>query len=58
MAEKGTYINSVRQDKFEITATIFMTNILLIWRVQFMKIGCQKVCKWKKVANHWWKSYK
>ena len=38
--------------KFEITATILITNILLIWRVQFMEIGCQGVGKWKKFGNH------
>jgi hypothetical protein len=29
--------------KFEITETILITNILLIWCVQFMEIGCQGV---------------
>jgi hypothetical protein len=38
--------------KFEITATILITNILLIWRVKFMEIGCQGARKWKKVGNH------
>jgi len=33
MAEKGTHINSVRQD----TATILITNILLIWRGTFFE---------------------
>jgi len=32
--------------KFEITTTILITNILLVWRVQFMEIGCQGVRKW------------
>jgi len=60
MAEKGTYVNSVRQDKFEITATILITNILLICRVQYMEIGSQAVRKWKKFGNHCfriWSSY-
>ena len=34
--------------KLEITETILITNILLIWRVQFMEIDCQGVRKWKK----------
>jgi hypothetical protein len=34
--------------KFEITVPLLITNILLIWRLQFMEIGCQGVCKWKK----------
>ena len=25
----------------------------IIWRVQFIEIGCQRVRKWKKVGNHW-----
>ena len=54
MAGKKAHVNSVRQDKFEITATILIRNILLIWWVQFMEIGCQGVRKWKKnVGNHW-----
>jgi hypothetical protein len=51
MAEKGTYVNSVRQDT---TAFGLIVNILLRWRVQFMEIGCQGVRKWKKrVGKHW-----
>ena len=50
--EKGTYVNSVRQDKFEITETILITNILLIWRVQFVEIGSEGVRKWKRFGNH------
>ena len=53
MVERGTYVISVRKDKFEITGTILITNILLIWRVQFMEIGCWGVRKWKKVGKHW-----
>ena len=34
--------------KFETTATILITNILLIRKRQFMEIGCQWVRKWKK----------
>jgi len=34
-----------------MTATILITNILLIWRVQFMEIGCQGARKWKKFGN-------
>jgi len=39
--------------QFEITATILITNFLLIWRVQFMEIGCQGGRRWRKVGNHW-----
>jgi hypothetical protein len=61
MAEKGTYIHTLLGYLFtfstytiEITAAIFITNILLIWRVQFMEIGCQWGTKVKKknVGNH------
>jgi len=56
MAGKCTllgYLFTVTTYKFQITATILITNILLIWRVQFMEIGCQGVRKWKKkVGNH------
>ena len=38
--------------KFEITTTILITYILLIWKVQFMEISCQRVRKLKKVGNH------
>jgi len=31
--------------KFEITAPILITNILLIGRLKFMEIGCQGVRK-------------
>jgi hypothetical protein len=58
MAERGTYVNGVRQDKFEITATILITNILLIRRVQFMEIGSQRVRKWKKFRNHYSRTWK
>ena len=34
--------------KSEITTTILITNILLVWRVQFMAIGCQKGTQVKK----------
>jgi hypothetical protein len=44
MAEKAH--TSTR--KFEVTAPILITNILLIWRLKFMEIGCQVVHKWKK----------
>ena len=38
------YLFTFTTYKFEIT-TILITNILLIWRVRFMKIGCQAVRK-------------
>jgi hypothetical protein len=41
----------VTTHKFAIIATKLITNILLIWRVQFMEICCQGVRKWKKVGN-------
>jgi hypothetical protein len=34
------YLFTVTIYKFKITATILITNILLIWRVQFMEIEC------------------
>jgi hypothetical protein len=40
-----------------MTATILIATLLLIWRVQFMVMGCQGARKWKKVGNHlgsWW----
>jgi hypothetical protein len=43
------YLFAVIIYKFEITATILITNILVIWRVQFKEIRCQGVRKWKKV---------
>jgi hypothetical protein len=36
---------------FETTATILITNILLILRVQFMEIGCQGL---RKEKNKFW----
>jgi hypothetical protein len=54
MAEKGTYVNSVRQDKSqscEINWTLWRVAGLK-WRVQFMEIGCQEVRKGKNVGNH------
>jgi hypothetical protein len=39
-------------NKFEITGTIIITNILVVGTVQFMEIGCQGVHKWKKIGNH------
>ena len=47
------YLSTVTTYKSEVTATVLITKILLIWRVQFMEIGCQGVCKWRKVGNHW-----
>ena len=44
---------TVTKYKFETTATILITNILLIWNVHFMEIGCRGVHKWRKVGNHW-----
>ena len=38
--------------KFEIIATILITNISLIWKVQLMEIRCQGVRKWKMFGNH------
>ena len=55
MAARGTllgYVFTVRIYKFKIT-TILIANILLIWRVQFMEIGCQGLPKWKEGGNHW-----
>ena len=55
VAEKGQihntllgYLFKVTTYKFEITAIISITNILLTWRAQFMEIGCQEVQKWKQ----------
>ena len=44
MAEKA-HTSACRS---EITAPILITNILLIWRLKFMEIACQGLCKWKK----------
>lgn len=44
MAEKGSVLGhlfTVTTHNFEITATILITNILLVRRVQFMELGCQ-----------------
>jgi hypothetical protein len=46
------YLFTVTTYKFELTATKWITNILLIQRVQFMEIGCQGVWEWKKARNH------
>jgi hypothetical protein len=48
MAGKGTllgYLFTVTTHKFEITATILVTNISGILRVQSMEIGCQGLRK-------------
>jgi len=37
------YLFTITTYKFEITATISITNILLISKVQFREIGCQGV---------------
>jgi hypothetical protein len=50
MAGKG-HLFAVTGHKFVITATVSITNILLISRVQFMETGCQGVRKWKKFGN-------
>ena len=55
MAEKGTilgYTFTVTTHKFEITATILITNISLIRTAQLMEIGCQGVRKWKNIGDH------
>jgi len=44
--------NTATTYKPEIPTAILITNILLIWKLQFMKMGCQGVCKWKNVGNH------
>jgi hypothetical protein len=44
MAEKG-YLFTITKYTFEITAAILITNILLIWKVEFMEVGCQGVRK-------------
>jgi len=31
---------------------MLITNILLMWKVQFIEIGRQGVGKWKKGGNH------
>ena len=46
------YLFTVTTYKFEITAAVLITNILRIWRVQFMEIGCHGVREWKKVGKH------
>jgi len=45
------FLLTVTTYKFDIT-TILITNILLIWRVKFMELGCQGARKWEKVVNH------
>jgi hypothetical protein len=52
------YLFTVTTYKFEITATILITNILLIWRVQFMETGCKGESKRKQAGNHWSVSHK
>jgi hypothetical protein len=37
--------------RFEIRATILITNILLICRVHFVEICCPWVCNWKKLGT-------
>jgi hypothetical protein len=54
MVEKGTlleYLFTVTTHKFEITATILITNILLIWRVEFMEIGCKGYASEKRLGT-------
>jgi hypothetical protein len=60
MAEKGTYVNSVRKrckskvvkliERYDEWQNRFCS---LMWSVQFREIGCQEVHKWKKVWNNW-----
>ena len=45
------YLSTVTTYKFEITPTIWSTNISLIWKLQFKETGCQGVGKWKKVLE-------
>jgi len=55
MAGKGTllgYLFTATTHTFEITAHILIIKVLLIWRVEFMEIGCQMVREWKKFGNH------
>jgi len=54
MAGKGTilgYIFSVTTHKFEITATILITDNLLMWRVQLMGTGCQGIRSEKRLGT-------
>ena len=60
IAEKATYIHTYIIGLFILSCniqiwnnSIYITNILLTWRVQFMEIGCQGVRKWKKSGNRW-----
>jgi hypothetical protein len=46
------YLFNVTTYKFEITATILIIHILLIWRAQFIEIGCQEVSSRKKDGKH------
>ena len=42
LIELSVYLFTVTTYKFEMTATILITNILQICRVQFMEISCQR----------------
>ena len=46
------FLLTVTAYKFEVTTTILITNILIIWRVQFMEIDYQGARKWEMVGNH------